>query len=62
MFNNKQVFSQKGEDTEAAKIREERLAAYAAKKSKKPALIAKVEHNIRRETVGRRNRYESYGN
>merc|ERR1712224_984504 len=29
------------EDEEAAKIREERLAAYAAKKSKKPALIAK---------------------
>ncbi|XP_029167224.1 elongation factor 1-delta isoform X1 [Nylanderia fulva] len=30
-----------GEDTEAAKIREERLAEYTAKKSKKPALIAK---------------------
>ncbi|GLV46298.1 eukaryotic translation elongation factor 1 delta [Carabus blaptoides fortunei] len=30
-----------GEDDAAAKIREERLAAYAAKKSKKPALIAK---------------------
>ncbi|XP_076635862.1 uncharacterized protein LOC143348959 isoform X1 [Colletes latitarsis] len=30
-----------GEDAEAAKIREQRLAAYAAKKSKKPALIAK---------------------
>ncbi|KAK2579652.1 hypothetical protein KPH14_011577 [Odynerus spinipes] len=30
-----------GEDAEAAKIREERLAAYAAKKSKKPTLIAK---------------------
>ncbi|XP_046737191.1 probable elongation factor 1-delta isoform X3 [Diprion similis] len=30
-----------GEDEEAAKVREERLAAYAAKKSKKPALIAK---------------------
>ncbi|XP_015180125.1 PREDICTED: probable elongation factor 1-delta isoform X3 [Polistes dominula] len=30
-----------GEDAEAAKIREERLAAYAAKKAKKPALIAK---------------------
>lgn len=30
-----------GEDAEAARIREERLAAYAAKKSKKPALIAK---------------------
>lgn len=29
------------DDAEAAKIREERLAAYAAKKSKKPALIAK---------------------
>merc|ERR1712226_977339 len=28
------------EDAEAAKVREERLAAYAAKKSKKPALIA----------------------
>ncbi|XP_032669660.1 probable elongation factor 1-delta isoform X2 [Odontomachus brunneus] len=30
-----------GDDAEAAKIREERLAAYTAKKSKKPALIAK---------------------
>ncbi|XP_044741794.1 probable elongation factor 1-delta isoform X2 [Chrysoperla carnea] len=30
-----------GEDEAAAKIREERLAAYAAKKSKKPVLIAK---------------------
>lgn len=30
-----------GEDDTAAKVREERLAAYAAKKSKKPALIAK---------------------
>ncbi|KAJ3639878.1 hypothetical protein Zmor_003249 [Zophobas morio] len=30
-----------GEDEAAAKIREERLAAYNAKKSKKPALIAK---------------------
>ncbi|XP_033232135.1 probable elongation factor 1-delta isoform X1 [Belonocnema kinseyi] len=30
-----------GEDEEAAKIREERLAAYNAKKSKKPVLIAK---------------------
>lgn len=30
------------EDAEAAKIREERLAAYAAKKAKKPALIAKT--------------------
>ena len=30
------------ESAEAAKIREERLAAYAAKKSKKPALIAKT--------------------
>lgn len=29
------------EDADAAKIREERLAAYAAKKSKKPVLIAK---------------------
>lgn len=29
------------EGEEAAKIREQRLAAYAAKKSKKPALIAK---------------------
>jgi len=29
------------EDEEAARIREERLAAYAAKKSKKPTLIAK---------------------
>ncbi|XP_017881789.1 probable elongation factor 1-delta isoform X1 [Ceratina calcarata] len=30
-----------GEDADAAKLREERLAAYAAKKAKKPALIAK---------------------
>merc|ERR1712088_314780 len=30
------------EDTEAARVREERLAAYAAKKDKKPALIAKT--------------------
>merc|ERR1712241_256500 len=30
------------EDADAAKVREERLAAYAAKKSKKPALIAKT--------------------
>lgn len=30
-----------GEDEEAAKIREQRLAEYASKKSKKPALIAK---------------------
>ncbi|CAH0562325.1 unnamed protein product [Brassicogethes aeneus] len=30
-----------GENDDAAKLREERLAAYAAKKSKKPALIAK---------------------
>lgn len=29
------------DNTESARIREERLAAYAAKKSKKPALIAK---------------------
>ena len=29
------------EDAEAARIREERVAAYAAKKSKKPALVAK---------------------
>lgn len=29
------------EDAEAARIREERVAAYSAKKSKKPALIAK---------------------
>lgn len=29
------------EDAEAAKVREQRLAEYAAKKSKKPALIAK---------------------
>lgn len=33
--------SDEEEDAEAARIREERLAAYAAKKSKKPALIAK---------------------
>lgn len=30
------------EDAEAARVREERLAAYAAKKAKKPALIAKT--------------------
>ncbi|XP_055383391.1 probable elongation factor 1-beta [Condylostylus longicornis] len=35
------LFGSDEEDAEAAKIREERLAAYAAKKSKKPALIAK---------------------
>merc|ERR1711935_516507 len=34
--------SDEEEDAEAAKVREERLAAYAAKKSKKPALIAKT--------------------
>lgn len=33
--------SEEEDDAEAAKIKEERLAAYAAKKSKKPALIAK---------------------
>lgn len=33
--------SDEEEDAEAAKIREERLKAYAAKKSNKPALIAK---------------------
>lgn len=33
--------SDEEDDTETVKIREERLAAYAAKKSKKPALIAK---------------------
>jgi elongation factor 1-beta len=33
--------SDEEEDAEAARIREERLAAYAAKKEKKPALIAK---------------------
>lgn len=33
--------SDEEEDADAAKIREERLAAYAAKKSKKPVLIAK---------------------
>ena len=33
--------SDEEEDAEAAKIREERLAAYAAKKAKKPVLIAK---------------------
>lgn len=33
--------SDEEEDAEAEKIKEERLAAYAAKKSKKPALIAK---------------------
>ena len=35
-------FSEEEESEEAAKVREERLAAYAAKKSKKPALIAKT--------------------
>merc|ERR1712008_493633 len=34
--------SDEEEDAEAAKVREERLAAYDAKKSKKPALIAKT--------------------
>merc|ERR1712086_669265 len=34
--------SEEEEDEAAAKVREERLAAYAAKKSKKPALIAKT--------------------
>ncbi|KAJ0062585.1 hypothetical protein NL108_018166, partial [Boleophthalmus pectinirostris] len=33
--------SDEEEDEEAARIKEERLAAYAAKKSKKPAVIAK---------------------
>ncbi|KAJ0009555.1 hypothetical protein NQD34_001257 [Periophthalmus magnuspinnatus] len=33
--------SEEEEDEEAARIKEERLAAYAAKKSKKPAVIAK---------------------
>merc|ERR1712048_650313 len=36
------LFGSEEEDAEAAKVREERLAAYAAKKSKKPALIAKT--------------------
>ncbi|XP_077296534.1 elongation factor 1-delta isoform X2 [Arctopsyche grandis] len=35
------LFASDSEDEEAAKIKEERLAAYAAKKSKKPVLIAK---------------------
>lgn len=35
------LFGSDEEDEEATKIREERVAAYAAKKSKKPALIAK---------------------
>jgi len=35
------LFGSDEEDEDAARIREERLAAYAAKKSKKPALIAK---------------------
>lgn len=39
MFINFLLF--KGEDEEAAKIREQRLAEYASKKSKKPTLIAK---------------------
>ena len=38
----KNPFSEEEESEEAAKVREERLAAYAAKKSKKPALIAKT--------------------
>ena len=41
-FNLKFPFSEEEESEEAAKVREERLAAYAAKKSKKPALIAKT--------------------
>nr|XP_046263813.1 eukaryotic translation elongation factor 1 delta a (guanine nucleotide exchange protein) isoform X5 [Scatophagus argus] len=35
------LFGSDGEDEEAARVRQERLDAYAAKKSKKPALIAK---------------------
>ncbi|XP_055319126.1 probable elongation factor 1-beta [Sitodiplosis mosellana] len=35
------LFGSDEEDEEAARIREERVSAYAAKKSKKPALIAK---------------------
>ena len=38
----KHPFSEEEESEEAAKVREERLAAYAAKKAKKPALIAKT--------------------
>ncbi len=34
--------SEEEEDAEAARVREERLAAYAAKKSKKPGVIAKT--------------------
>ncbi len=34
--------SDEEEDEEAARVREERLAAYAAKKSKKPGVIAKT--------------------
>lgn len=35
------LFGSDEDDEEAARIKEERIAAYAAKKSKKPALIAK---------------------
>lgn len=35
------MFGSDEEDEEAARIKQERLDAYAAKKSKKPALIAK---------------------
>jgi len=35
------LFGSDEEDSESAKIREQRLAEYAAKKSKKPALVAK---------------------
>lgn len=35
------MFGSDDDDAEAAKIREERLKAYAEKKSKKPAVIAK---------------------
>jgi len=35
------LFGSDEEDSEAAKVREQRLAEYAAKKTKKPALIAK---------------------
>lgn len=35
------LFGSDEEDEEAARIKQERLDAYAAKKSKKPALIAK---------------------
>jgi elongation factor 1-delta len=41
-----------GEDAEAAKIREERLAEYAAKKSKKTSFNSQIKHYFGCETMG----------